>query len=82
MSGGRGISTNESSSTKKSLDQLCYVKKLNYISPISFSETLLSYSIAGSKSAHAIIGTSSPAGSYTTMGKWLDSQSNDSGYQV
>ena len=87
VKGVGGLSTDESSSTKKktyafakSLDQLCYVKNLNYISPISFSENLLSYNIAGSKSASAIIGASSPAGSYNTMRKWLDSQSNNSGY--
>ena len=58
-----------------SIDCLYKCRNLNYISPLHFATNLIVYNVSGSKLLCNTLAKMLPAGSYCTITKWLDSES-------
>ena len=55
------------------LEQIYYIRNLNFIGPFSFSASLVKMALCGSKTAHALNGCSYPSGCITTLQKFFKS---------
>ena len=58
-----------------SIDSIYKARNLSLITPLCFSNNILSYCASGSRFICDIYNSVSPAGSYTSVRKWLNSQS-------
>ena len=61
-------------SLTKTIEFVHHTKDLTYISPIFFTENLVSYSATGSKLDVSLQGATSPSASYTTLMKWHETE--------
>ena len=74
-----GIDLSKDKNSKKNyalclaLEQIYYIRNLNFIGPFSFSASLVKWALCGSKTAHALDGCSYPSGCVTTLQKFLKS---------
>ena len=76
------ISLNSTTSPKKmhalclAVEQIHYTRNLTFIGPFSFSNSLVKWSLHGSKSSHALDGCSYRSGSVTTLQKFSSQDEN------
>lgn len=80
LSGATNICTENASLSKKTafailVEQLYYVRNKNYTGNVSFSQSLVKWALAGSKTITTIDGATTPSGSVTTLKKVLDNSS-------
>ncbi|KAJ8322266.1 LOW QUALITY PROTEIN: hypothetical protein KUTeg_000737 [Tegillarca granosa] len=59
----------------KAIEHVYNLTNDNFVAPLCFSSNLLTYYITGSKNACVLNSSGSPAGSYTTISKWINNQS-------
>ena len=58
----------------KAIEQIHYAKDLTYISPINFAESIVSYSVTGSKIDAGLRGATTPGPSYKVLQDWHEEQ--------
>ena len=59
------------------IEQILSLRNLNYIGPYSFAQSVVTWSLTGSKTAHSLQGMTSSSGSITTLQNFLKCSSNE-----
>ena len=75
----RGISGHTTSllPLAKTVEQMYVTRDPKFVSPMAFSQNLLSYYVCGSKTAIQFSSKGSPAGSYSTILNWISDHSQE-----